>query len=135
MPDARSLMGFRPLGYADGDLVSQSATQLADADYVYPSDSSRQNALDFIATMTQAGDPTIASLLELSDAALRKVELKVLRDTEAGKYDHITLPDDITLPTRQTRPDPQTRPTMPPARFIRPGGIPSLVAPINQSGY
>jgi len=74
------MMGFRPLGYADGDLVEG---------YTYPDKLSRQAAINFIAEMTEAGDATVADLLTRSDAEVRRAEMEVRRRAEAGEYDHV----------------------------------------------
>jgi hypothetical protein len=68
------MMGFRPLGYADGDLVEE---------YVYPDKESRQSAINFIMeTIGSTSDSMAMTLIGLSDFELRRAELKVAAEAE-----------------------------------------------------
>ena len=83
--NAGGMLGFRPLGYADGDLVEK---------YAYQDAAARQAAIDFIlSTMGSTSDGMVATLLSMSDPDLRRAELKVIRDAEAGKYDSVPMKD------------------------------------------
>jgi hypothetical protein len=79
------MLGFRPLGYADGDLVEK---------YAYQDAAARQAAIDFILSTTgSTSDSMVATLLSMSDPELRRAELKVIGDAEAGKYDSVPRKD------------------------------------------
>jgi hypothetical protein len=78
-------MGFRPLGMQEG------GEPIPSEEYVYPDRESRQDAINFIMeTMGSTSDSMVMTLLAMRDFEVRRAELKVIRDAEAGKYDHVS---------------------------------------------
>jgi len=123
------MLGFRPLGYADGDLVEE---------YAYQDAAARQAAIDFImGTIGFTSDSVAIALNEMEDPELRRAHLKVIEDAESGKYDSVPMQD--TPPMQQMPPqqnqilrDQQMFPPMKEPRFapgaigMEKGGIASL---------
>ena len=99
------MLGFRPLGYADGDLVEE---------YAYQDAAARQAAIDFImGTIGFTSDSVAIALNEMEDPELRRAHLKVIEDAESGKYDSVPMQD--TPPMQQMPPQqmpPQQMPQM-----------------------
>ena len=137
--NAGGMLGFRPLGYADGDLVEK---------YAYQDAAARQAAIDFIlSTMGSTSDGMVATLLSMSDPDLRRAELKVIGDAEAGKYDSVPrqdinyiYPDILNTPLEELFPrvqprsiEPSMQPTQPKPSMPRMQPMPSMQQP--QQGF
>ena len=142
--NAGGMLGFRPLGYADGALVEGD-----DADeFVYPDAAARQAAIDYIlSTMGSTSDGMVGTLLAMTHPELRRAQLKVMADAEAGKYDSVprqdisyTYPDILNTPLEELFPrvqprsiEPSMQPTQPKPSMPRMQPMPSMQQP--QQGF